>query len=470
MVGAFAATDIYTSMRKDSSQEEEISNKEDIISSITNNINTSSISDASITEFSSDDNNSNNASPEDRQISFNTTDPVMQEIYQHTLALYDINSKRAQEENNRKTRDYTTSMKQRSSWTLSDSEDSATISMNTSRFTPDYIEVNKTLYNLVDRYFNKSNFADTPYASYIDPLYVMAISNVEFGFTTTPNKLLAPAVPTNKGIQVTKENILTYGFKDYLEKPNILATDRDGYRGPLQMYVTGLSTGIVQSDLVGSEYTRLLEAEDSTGKRAEMANLQYVEGSGRATSVDGMYLRNSSGNYGDRFNYADSVNRLSQNIKDNWKFYYDSSSKISKSGEYSIDNKYSFMSVSAIGHNSTPGIFYVADVNNLGSQYYWWPFGCFGDSRKYAHYLGSEECINYIKSIVKDNLNSGKNLDDVFSIDRIKGYNIAKELVNKGYIPSGLWTVNSWNNQEKIAYPIQVLYNYFMLQGIYFGI
>lgn len=365
----------------------------------------------------------------------------------------------------RELRDFTKSMKERKKWTLA-KVTGRDISFN-KKYSKEYVEINTILYQIVDKYFNPSNFGDVFYRDYIDPLYLMAVSNVEFGYATSPDVLLAPAIPTNKGVKVTKENLLTFGIVDYLEYPSVLRIDRDGYRGPLQMYATGMSKGIIPEDLVGSEYTRLLAADDCQAKKEELALAQYVEGSGTSSTLDGMRLANQPGQYGDRFNYSDAVNRLSGNIKNCWDMYIRTES-IDKYYEHAIDNKYSFMAMTAIGHNSSPGIYYIGDNKTLGSQHYWWPFGSFGQAREYCHYLGQEECVEYIRNLARTNL-SRNSLSSIFKLSRIQGYNIAQDLVAKGYIPEGLWKRTCWNHEEKIGYPIQVLYNYFILEAIYEG-
>lgn len=367
----------------------------------------------------------------------------------------------------REARNYATSMKERKKWTFS-TPTTRTISFEGGSYTSDYKEVNTLLYQLVEKYFNPSNYDGASYKDYIDPLYIMAISNVEFGFATSPDVLLAPAIPTSKGVKVTRENILSFGIQEYLEYPSILNTDRDGYRGPLQMYVGGLSTGIIPGDLVGSEYTRLRSAEESKAKTSEMANLQYVEGSGVSSRLDGMKLSNKAGNYGDRFNYGDSVNRLAGHIKENWDLY-ERSTSIDKFNEHAIDNKYSFMAMTAIGHNSTPGIYYIGDSKTLGSQHYWWPFYSFGNAREYCHYLGTEEVVTYIRNLAREKVAGSKNLKSIFKLNRTEGYNVAVELVKQGIIPDGLWKRTCWNHEEKIGYPIQVMYNYFILEAVYEG-
>lgn len=336
-------------------------------------------------------------------------------------------------------------------------------------YNQEFVEINSNLYSIVQRYFSSDTFKDTPYAKFADPLYIMAISNVEFGGDTNPNTLLAPAIPTNKNIDITKDNILTFGYSDYLNYGSVLSNDRDGYRGPLQLYVTGFTEAIKPEDLLSCEYVQLKYANDSEVKSAEMSNAQYVEGSGTSTSLDGMTLLNKPGNYGDRFNYGDAVNRISGFIHSNW-LLYNKNNKAVKTGELSIDNIYSWMSMSAIGHNSSPGIYYMSDSMDIGGSFYWWPYGPYSNARKYCHYLGTVDCTNYIANLAQTNLaksRSGEGLK--FRLSRQEGVAVANDLVAKGNIPAGLWKCDSANHEEKIAYPIQVLYNYFILEGIYSG-
>lgn len=336
-------------------------------------------------------------------------------------------------------------------------------------YNQEFIDINSNLYSIVQRYFSSETFRDTPYSSYADPLYIMAISNVEFGGDTNPSILLAPAIPTNKNIDITKDNILTFGYSDYLNYGSVLAGDRDGYRGPLQLYVTGFTEAIKPEDLLSCEYIQLKYAKDSDVKSAEVSNLQYVEGSGTTTTLDGMTLLNKAGNYGDRFNYGDSVNRIAGFIHNNW-LLYNKNNKAQKNGELEINNIYSWMSMSAIGHNSSPGIYYMSDSMDIGGSFYWWPYGPYSNARKYSHYLGTDNCINYIANLAQLNLSKSRLESSLkFRLSRQEGVELAKELVTKGYIPDGLWKCENANHEEKIAYPIQVLYNYFILEGIYSG-
>ena len=337
-------------------------------------------------------------------------------------------------------------------------------------YTQDYKDINTILYCAVDKYLNSTTFSDLECSEYVSPLYGMAVTNVEFGGFNDPKILLAPAIPTAKGLQATKDNILTFGYTDYLKYPSLLNIDRDGYRGVLQMYAGGFTDAICPEDLVGSEYTRLLNAEDSIGKTAEMNALQYVEGSGVASRLDGMSLNNVPSNYGDRFNYVDAMNRFSGTLHSLWRMYYNSSSSITKDGDYAIDNMYSWMAMSAIGHNASPGVFYIADDKNLSTSYYWWPYKSFGGVRQYAHYLGGKSCVDYLRDMAYTNVQEsrkGKTLK--FILNRKEGCKIAEEFVSKGYIPEDLWTCTSASREEKIAYPIQVMYNYFVLEAIYSG-
>lgn len=337
-------------------------------------------------------------------------------------------------------------------------------------YSKEFKDTNILLYQIVERYFTPINFEGMECDKYIDPLYIMAISNVEFGSLTTPNVLLAPAVPTARGVKVTKDNLMNFGYKEYMKYPAVLSMDRDGYRGPLQMYVTGLGKGIKPEDLVGSEYMLLLTVEDCDAKLAELNKLKYVEGSGIPSRLDGMTLKNRADNYGDRFNYADAVNRLSGFIKDNWSMYYSKSdSLINKEDEQSIDTKFAWMAMTSIGHNASPGIYYMNDKSNI-SQYYWWPYNSFGDVRKYCHQLGQKECTDYIKQKAREALSLARRGGGLkFILTRQEGMSIANDLVNGGYIDDNLWKCTIWNHQEKIAYPIQVLYNYFVLDEIYSG-
>lgn len=338
-----------------------------------------------------------------------------------------------------------------------------------SRYSAEFKSINTSLYEIVQRYFSPITFSDTSFKEYADPLYVMAVSNVEFGGNTSPDVLLAPAIPTNKGIKVTKDNILTFGYSDYLKYPEVLASDRDAYRGPLQMYVTGLTDAIKPSDLLSCEWVQLLNAEDSKAKNAEQASPQFVEGSEMPTSVDGMSLANKAGNYGDRWNYGDAVNRLSGYIHKNWVRYQETKT-VGKDGDQAINNRYAWMAMTAIGHNASPGIYYMSDNTDIGSSYYWWPFGPYKNARTYCHYLGTDKCISYIQNEVDKNLDSYKNGGTLqFRLTRQQGYKIAEDLKDKGYVPDSLWKNTCWNNEEKIAYPIQVLYNYMLLEAIYNG-
>ena len=354
----------------------------------------------------------------------------------------------------------------RKKWKLSGPQ--RTLKFN-KRYNEEFVSINTSLYQIVQRYFSKQTFADTKYSKYADPLYIMAVSNVEFGGATDPEILLAPAIPTNKGIKVTKDNILTFGYSNYLNYPEVLEMDRDTYRGPLQMYVTGLTEAIRPSDLLSCEWVQLQNAEPSLAKSMEQSVPQYVEGSGATAHVDGMVLANKAGRYGDRWNYGDAVNRLSGFIHSNW-IKYQNNTEANKDGDLEINSVYSWMAMSAIGHNASPGIYYLGDSIDIGGSYFWWPYGPYSNARKYCHYLGTDKCVSYIQEEAEKALKDysrGKDLK--FRLTRQEGYALAEEMKSKGYIPEGLWKNTCWNHEEKIAYPIQVLYNYFILEGIYSG-
>lgn len=440
---------------KELATQENVNNNNNSIVGFNSEINPNTPNNENTVEFK----NEEGSNSDEVSVSETSAFTIPQESYSSTVVVND-------EYVERELRDFAQSMKERKKWKFAKVTDRE-IKFN-DKYSKEYIEINTLLYQIVAKYFTPANFEDSPYKDYIDPLYIMAVSNVEFGYATSPKVLLAPAIPTNKGVKVTKDNILTFGIADYLQYPSVLRVDRDGYRGPLQLYVTGMSKGIIPEDLVGSEYTRILAADDCPAKKAELAQPQYIEGSGISSTLDGMRLTNAVGQYGDRFNYSDAVNRLSGNIKLCWEMY-ERTPGIDKFNEHAIDNKYAFMAMTAIGHNSSPGIYYMGDNKTLGSQHYWWPFGTFGQAREYCHYLSQEECINYIRDLARQNLKT-KDLTEIFKLSRTQGYNIAQEFVAKGYIPSGLWKRTCWNHEEKIGYPIQVLYNYFILEGIYEGL
>lgn len=330
-----------------------------------------------------------------------------------------------------------------------------------------FAENNTTLYQVASRYMNPELFVDTNFVEYIDPLYVLAISNVEFGGTNDYNKLLAPALPTRSKINITKDNILNFDYSDYLNYPELLSSDRDMYRGPLQMYVTGLKP-IIKEDIHSSEFEKLIVAPDSKAKTDEFKKLCYVEGSGVSCRGDGMTLANKRGVYGDRYNYPDSVNRLAGGIHDNWIKYNQSS--IEKTGDYLIKNKFTWMAISSIGHNASPGIFYMRNNKTLSSKYYWWPYASFGSARKYCIQLGDEKCYSYIQKMAEQNLKKARAGSSLkFTLTMNEGYEIAEYFKEKGYIDNSLYVCTNSGHKEKIAYPIQMLYNYFMLRLIYSG-
>lgn len=357
--------------------------------------------------------------------------------------------------------------KRRLAWKLS--QPNRSLVFNES-YSQEFKDINTKVYQITERYFNKQTFSGVPCSKYVDPIYIMAISNVEFGGFTSPDVLLAPAVPTLKGAKVTSDNITTFGYTDYLQISKLIASDRDEYRGVLQMYVTGMTDHPAKpEDLVGNEYTRLLTAPDSPAKTAELSSLQFVEGSGIGSRFDGNSVKNREGNYGDRFNYGDSVNRLSGFIANQWKLYYGTSS-ICKDGDYAIDNKFAWMALTSISHNSSPAVLTMGDNKSIHEQYWWFPYTSMGNVRKYCHALGQPECLTIIQDKALTNLQeyrSGSPLK--FRLTRQEGMAIANDLISRGYVPKDLWVCTVWNHEEKIAYPIQLLYNYFLLDAIYSG-
>lgn len=329
------------------------------------------------------------------------------------------------------------------------------ISFNAS-YSPEFIENNTTLYRVVAHYFSSETFADTQFKDFADPLFIMAIANVEHGGLTSPKVLLTPALPTRKGVPATRENILNFGYTDYLKYEDIMDADRKAYRGPFQMMVTNMVTPILPDEIRGSEYLQLLAAEDSAVARKEKAKLEYVEGSGVGSLVDGNFVSNSKGKYGDRFNFADCVNRFAGYIKHQW--------QVSDVNSF-VDNKYTFMAITAIGHNSTPGIYFMKDDQNLAAKYYWWPYSSFGAVRDYCKVLGSESTCSTLKTMAEESIAASRKGGTLkFVLSRSEAFKLAEQLY-----PNNDWKTSIWNHQEKIAYPVQVLYNYFVLDAIYQG-
>jgi hypothetical protein len=313
--------------------------------------------------------------------------------------------------------------------------------------------MNNKLYQVTAAYYNAQSDPDIP-PNYIDPIFLMAISNVELGGVNDPNLMFAPAIPTNYVQSINPNMIQSFGIGDTLNYASYWTQQSYDSLGPFQMSGTyGVPYAVKPGALKSNESTRVVAA---WGQRLLPI---YVVNKG---------ITNGTANTGDRFNWVDCCNRVSGTID----FYYKTllnNNAASKSGDEAIDNRYAFMALEAEAHNSGWAVVYNGDTTAVtGSNA--WPWGPAINCREYAHELGAQGVISYLTTQAKAKLQSAKpNVPDL-TIGNDTALEYLKYLESQNLInPSVLPTIAGTYNTLHAEYPIKVLYCYIMLSLLYSG-
>lgn len=296
-----------------------------------------------------------------------------------------------------------------------------------SKDTPEIVqELNNEVYKVTAEYFNSNMCSNIP-ADYIDPLMIMAMCNVESGVWNDFNILYTAALPLRVMDTVSVSDIREYGLEEIMQTKEYfkIALPYYKHQGPLQIGINyGVYQAVNKSNLRGNE---------------NIYNLSSIY-----PSINKSEFMTTQPNAGDRFNYADSVNRSAGVFNEYFKRYH---SKVL------INSKYMAMVLMSMAHNT--GMSVLANRDFEVSQFW----GTFYECREYAKALAREDVLQLIKSeALKVKVPIPSRATKAFC-DEVILYLKDKQYIKLNHPFKG--------SIEHRNYPIHVLYEYFILQKLY---
>lgn len=329
-------------------------------------------------------------------------------------------------------------------------------------FHPSTTEVSKKLntraYQIAQRYFNEETMPNIN-PEFIDPILPMALSNVEWPGITDNTVLWSAALPIRyldeaNWTETYMDNMSITVFNQTPEMWNSVFQNKT--LGPLQMTIFyGTDTPAID-ELVGTEKGRLLDSfNGSTPPTWITNNLDLVDTMGYGIPT------------GDRFNWRDACNRTAGYFN-HIMGVYNSRASISKTGDYEIQNKYSFMALMALSHNNGLAVVISSDDYVVSESH--WVFGEAKNARKLANQLGRQEVLEDLQDRAKKAVDDYRNGSALVSyIGHGEGYSIYQDWVEKGYVTDDMFDATKSGITIRVGYPVQTLYNYFVLRELYGG-
>lgn len=322
--------------------------------------------------------------------------------------------------------------------------------------TPSAKAFNLRVYQAAARYFNKDTVKNIP-GEWADPLIYLALTNVEYGSSNDPEKSFSAALPTRFMTKVTPDMVDTYGIKEVLEEGKYF----DGYKpfykhqGPLQMSLKyGVNQAMIPGDLKGTERTRSIKTLRDIYPSNDPKNL-YVSFpyNGKAT--------------GDRFNWPDAVNRAAGFHDYNYGLYLKNSTA-TKTGDYAITNRYSYIALMALSHNTGESVLTQPDKFKAGI------WSSIKEARRYANALGRGDVVSLITKEVESNLKTYRDNPKSRTLLMTPGSSFTKELTayveSRNYVADGYDSGNGQSDHSAHKlYPVRVLYAYIMMEKLYQG-
>lgn len=312
--------------------------------------------------------------------------------------------------------------------------------------------LNLEIYRVTAKYMNSDVLKNIP-AEWIDPLLIMSLANVESGTFADSNVIWTPAVPTIGNSNIDSSTIYNYGIKETLANTAYWNTITPYFmhQGPLQMSISyGVYNAAIPTDLQGSESTR-----------TERVTLKdRYPGKNTNSLIAPSYAKT----WGDRFNWPDAVNR-SAGTMDYLYRLYSRDSNINKDGKYAIENRYSFVALMALNHNTGQSVTTLADGRSGGI------FADISNARMYASVLGKQEVVDKIREEAKNKVKNYRNGGSLTIVpSNAYAQQIVSYLVGQNYISSNFYdSGRSVNYLAHRNYPIKVLHAYLVLEELYQG-
>ena len=305
--------------------------------------------------------------------------------------------------------------------------------------------INNEVFEISKKYTNASSLPE----EFKDPLFNIALSCVEWGGSSNHTICWSGAFPSLylKESLYSAEGVRNLTIGDVAEGcGGVTSFWNRSYYGPHQMTQSyGVAEAAIPEDLNRSE-TESIKSHYNGGSPS------YLDMSTVCSDVKA----------GDRFNWADACNRTSGKLATLWNNFKD------KDGARCIDNKYSYMALMAIAHNSGEGCLY-GDGTELVNTFYWWSFYSNKDIYEYCRELSNPEIIKDLKARATKSINNfrkGEPLNVRPGCSDVVGW--LNGWSAKGWVDSSHY-ITSRQGGEKVTYPVQTLYAYFVLEGLYSG-
>ncbi len=314
--------------------------------------------------------------------------------------------------------------------------------------------IDTMLYKIASYYYNSTLDTNIP-ADQIDPLFLLATTNLELGSYNESNYSFSPVIPTEYAKRITADDVKTFGIGNLVNDAGYWRGQSPSYLGPFQMSpYWGMEHPIKPSDLKSNEETRIAAAWGTKPLPVYLVNYPIESG----------YL-----NSGDRFNWADECNRVSGDLNYFYGRYLKASS--SKTGDEEIATKYQLMCLQYMAINAGDYlVMNTADTDNMDLVYNEWGPGI--NIRRYAHDVGSQKSVDYINTKVKADLQSARagNSSPSIILNTDSALKYVSDLESQGVIHSDeLKPTDTSYHKEKAAGPIKIIYAYLMLSSLYSG-
>ena len=298
--------------------------------------------------------------------------------------------------------------------------------------------LNTRAYEIANYYISNTRNIDE---SLRDPLILLALSRIETNTYTDFNKLYSTAIPT-VGLDNSKfsiDMIDKWGAEEILNLDtywNTLLPYSAKHQGALQMGIDyGVHLASVPSDLVGVEKNSLLPR-------------RYAH----IRSIPTEWYISKLQNTGDRYNWADAVNRVS-GVMDWWYTYHNK-----------FVNKYEWIALVGMAHNVGSSVFVSSSSTRVNTSFF--PWVDVGSAREYAKQIASSNIIHHIKSTVNNDITEWRSgLRRVPNLGRNHewGFNI----IMNSDIDKSLFTLKG-DYKNRLSYPIKMIYYYELLYQLYY--
>ena len=307
-------------------------------------------------------------------------------------------------------------------------------------------DLNARAYQISNYFAKHSGITNIP-RDWCDPLFALAVSVVEWKGSATECGLWSAAMPVNflppeKQIADYMDTMTIADISD-----SVTGDWNSSYWGSLQMSKDyGAYYALDPSLLHGSEYLNLINY------REDHAIPNYIPPN----------RINKNAIAGDRFNWSDACNRFYGAMNYLYGTYRNR-------GIGEVTNKYSYMALMSIAHNSGNACL-IGEGYNLKNTYGFWIYESNSDVVAYANELSNINVLVDLRTRAHTAVRNYRETGELsIRLDNsVATRTLCQDYINKGWIKPGHWIDKSATN-EKVGYPVQVLYAYFVLQYLYSG-